>query len=115
MAAIVTLTPPAQRNSNKARTCALLRRKDGTTLLRLTINGKVTTYTLWRTRQGYRLEYYDLGKHAVKAYHVTIDDDPRSRTPGAPLFCDCPDCTFRNRACKHMLALEAVLAQAEKE
>lgn len=115
-----TMEPRTQRKSNvqqkpdTSRSVNIKRRHDGTTLLRIT-QGKVTTYTLWRTRQGYLLEYYDWDKQLVKAYHVTCDRDPLSARPDEPLFCSCPDCTYRNRACKHMLALAAVFIQAEKE
>jgi hypothetical protein len=105
-------SPQTSVNSNGGvtltRSAILLRRKDGTTLLRLTVEGKPTSYTIWRTRLGYRLEYMDIRKGEARVYSLTC-------SVGVPITCTCPDAKYRGRDCKHILGLRAALERANKE
>jgi hypothetical protein len=50
---------------------------------------------------GVRLQKFGTGEK----YHVTFD--------GQSWECDCPDCTYRNRDCKHLVALHHALTHRE--
>jgi hypothetical protein len=61
----------------------------------------VTVLYLYGERTGYRLEKLDGAVYDIDA-------------TGAQWICDCPDATYRQRACKHVAALRAALAAAAK-
>jgi hypothetical protein len=68
---------------------------------RLEINGRA--YELVELAGGFRLFSWDGPGSEIKVYDICTTE-PWGWT------CDCPDCTYRQRECKHLRALKAALA-----
>jgi hypothetical protein len=71
----------------------------------LAINGQQYTVTVLRGPNG--IVGYRLGKDDGKTYDIDATAEVWK--------CDCPDATYRERACKHVKALQVALAAGGKQ
>ena len=99
-------TVPRSRASRKTARTFTVFAIAGKPVLSITQDGAVRAYLVNSIphsfgRAAFRLTKADNGDGHAEEYSVLLDGDRST--------CDCADCTYRSRSCKHILACQAAL------